>query len=373
MRLQPLAFTMIIAVSFAAAQTKAPVTTPKPAAKTQSQPSKPSTPAAKPAPATSAGEVPETAAVLTINGVCEGKPAAAGECKTVITRAQFEKILSAVAPARAGSTAQLPPGVKRSIATQYSQLLTVANDAEKQGVQNTPEAQQLLKFARMQALAQAYSRQLQKKFEPTDAEVKTFYDANAAKLQQATVERLVIPKAAPTNAKGADAKATDDADKANAEKFRARAVAGESMDALQKEAIQGTTTKNAPETKMVVQKGTLPPDQDAVFSLKPGEVSQVFSSPGAFFIYKMDSNGPIPLDQVKNEIQQQLLKEKMQAAMESMVSNAKPVLNEQYFGPAPSPTQVVPGTNAPSQGAQPTTQKPPQSSTAKPKSESQPK
>lgn len=378
MRLKPLVITVVLLTSFVFAQTKAPAVQKAPGKAQAPAPGKSNAPAAK-TEQTGAkpGEVPETAPVVTINGVCETKPAAGAECKTVITRAQFEKILAAAAPSRAGNPAQLPPGVKRNLATQYVQLLTIASDAEKQGVQNTPEGQQLLKFARMQALAQAYSRELQKKYEPTDAEIKAFYDANAAKLEQATVQRLVVPKATPAaepkpaDAK-ADTKAADEADKAKAEKFRARAVAGESFEALQKEALEGTPNKTAPDTKMVVQKGSLPPDQEVVFNLKPGEMSPVISEPGGFFIYKMDSKGPIPLEQVKSEIQQRLLQEKMQTAMETMLKQATPVLNEQYFGPSQPATQILPGPNAP-QGAQPAP-KPAPSETEKPKAETpQPK
>lgn len=368
MQLQPLIISLVLLTSFAGAQTQA-TGAQKPAAKPQAQtPAPPSAGPGKTAESTAKpAEVPENAVVVTISGVCEGKAVPPAECKTLITRAQFENILAAAAPSRTGNPAQLPPGVKRTLATQYAQLLTIATDAERQGVQNTPEGQQLLKFARMQALAQAYSRELQKKYEPTDAEIKAFYDANAAKLEQATLERLVIPKGT-TDTRATDEKAAADAERAKADRFRARVTAGESFEALQKEAIEGTPAKTAPETKMVVQKGSLPPSQEAVFSLKPGEVSQVMSEPGGSFIYKMVSKGTVPLDQVKAEIQQRLLQEKFQAAMESMLKQATPVLNEQYFGPAPSTTQPLPTPNS-----QPATQKPSASGAEKPKTEPQPK
>lgn len=315
--------------------------------------------------------VPEDAPVMTIQGLCEDIAPNTADCKTVVTRRQFENILSAVAPSRAGSPAELPPGVKRNMATQYAQLLTVATDAEKQGVEKTPEAQELLKFARMQAIVQAYTRELQKKLEPTDAEIQSFYNASVDKLQQATLERIFIPKAAnepanpeakaPSQPGQAGKPASGTAEKAKADAIRQRAVAGEPFEKLQKEAIAGSKLPTAPETKLTVQKDTLPPSQQSVFELKPGQVSQVFVEPSGFYIYKMVAVQPVPLSEVKMDIRQRLLQEKMQTALESMLKNVKPVFNEQYFGPPPAVQTPGGASAAPSGPAVPKPQSAPQS------------
>jgi hypothetical protein len=355
---------LLLTTSFAVAQTPAPAGQ-KPVAKPPQKPatSTPGAAAKKVAPEANAGTVPENAPVITLNGVCTDKNANAANCTTVVTRAQFEKILSVVTPSRSGSPAQLPPGVKRNMATQYAQLITVAADAEKEGVQNTPQAQELLKFARMQALAQAYTRELQQKLEPTPAEIQTFYNANASKLEEVTVDRIFIPKNPREEGKPSDEAAA----KTKSEAIHARAVAGEPFDKLQKEAVEGSNFPVPPETRMVVQKGTLPPSQEAVLNFKPGEVSQVFTEPSGFYIYKLVSKRTIPLEQVKSEISQRLLQEKMQTAMEAVLKSAKPVLNEQYFGPASAET--LPG------GVQPQTAPPAPKSGApeKPNPESKPK
>lgn len=379
-------FVLLLLTSFAFAQTQTPAAqnpaTPQKAAPAAQTGAKPSTgpEIQKAEPAESA--VPADAPVITIGGVCDKPAANAADCKTVITRAQFEQMLSMVAPSRAGSPSQLPPAARRNMATQYSQLLTVAGAAEKQGIENTPQAQELLKVARMQALAQAYTRELQQKSEPTEAEIQKFYNDNAAKLEQATLDRIFVPKpagsaekktetgtkaATPTKpgTKGAAASTTL---AAKAENLHQRAVAGEPFDKLQKEALAGSNFPNAPETKMVVQKGTLPLEQESVFNLKPGEVSQVFTEPSGAFIYKMVSKGPIPLEQVKDEIRQRLTQEKMQAAMETVLNASKPVLNEQYFGPPPA-AQRNPGEARPASEST----KPQQGATERPKPDSQPK
>lgn len=286
--------------------------------------------------------VAENAPVITIDGVCNSKTSDT-DCKTVITRAQFDQLLAILGSRASSSPAQLSPAVKRNMADQYSRLLILANAAEKAGTANTPTAEILLKFARMQALAQAYSIELQQKLQPTDAEIKTYYDANASKLEEATVERIFVPKALGASGNKPDEAAV----KAAAEKIRTRAVAGEAFDALQKEALGGRNVPAASNTKLVIQKGTLPVTQQSVFDLKPGEVSQVFLEPAGYFIFKLDSKGTTPIEQVKGEIQQRLLQEKMQAALESALKSATPSLNEAYFGAAPTPQTAPSLTPAP--------------------------
>src|SRR4051812_24718835 len=54
----------------------------------------PSATATKPA----SGEVAPTAPVITIAGFCPGKQAAGAECKTEVSRAEFEKLAHALNP-----------------------------------------------------------------------------------------------------------------------------------------------------------------------------------------------------------------------------------------------------------------------------------
>ena len=359
---------LLLLSSIAVAQAQAPAgqkPTAKPSAPAAQSAPQAQAPAKPAAPAANPAAVPENAPVVTLNGVCAEKSAKPADCKTQITRAQFEQILNAVTTAQPGSAAQLSPSAKRNLATQYSQLLAVATKAENEGIQNTPEAQQLLKFARMQALAQAYTRDLQKKLEPTPAEIQSYYDANSAKFEQATLERIFVPKN-PGEEKGKPA--DEAAQKAKADKLRARAAAGESFDTLQKEAIEGTKFPAPPETKTVVQRGTLPPTQEAVFNLKQGEVSQVFDEPAGYYIYKMVSEEKIPLDKLKSQISQHLLQEKMRTAVESLLKSAQPVLDEQYFGP-PAQLENLPGAGEEETPAP----KPPAGAPEKPAGESKPK
>jgi hypothetical protein len=312
----------------------------------QSTPLRPAAPKAAPAPSTPPAAaaqaspvlVPDNATVMTIDGVCDPTlPEAsktAAPCKIQITKAEFDRMIAAITPP---GTPALPPGMKRERAVQLAQLMTVAAAGEKSGVLNTPEGEQMLKLAKMQALANAYVRHLQQTSKPTDAEVQAYYNANPDKFQQAKVQQLFIPPLKPVDGKASDPAAQ----KARAEKFRERAVAGEPFEKLQKEAVEGTQFPTAPPVDMTVQRESAPPARAFIFNLKDGEFSQVVAEPAGSVIYKMISKTTVPLAEVKDGIAQRMQQEKYQGAIESVLKSTTPTLNEDYFGPATP--QAMPG------------------------------
>src|SRR5271165_5640718 len=127
MRKSWLLFVCLGTLAWGQAQPAAAPSSPAPA---QASPAPAPNAAAKPETAAPVVEVAETAAVLTIKGVCPatpktaaaktaaGKTAAAAkkpaDCKTVITRAEFEKLTAALQQGPNPLTAQQ----KRQLATQ---------------------------------------------------------------------------------------------------------------------------------------------------------------------------------------------------------------------------------------------------------------
>lgn len=335
------ALTVLIATSVCMAQTS---TAPKPSspAKSQSAPasqtsktsaqtpaSNKSASAAKPAEA--AKEVPPTAPVVTLNNVCV-KPDASGQCKTIITKAEFERLANSINPSNNGANQPLRPEAKRQIATRYSQYLAFADGAKKESLDQTPQAQELVHFATLQALAQVYMNHLQGKSTPTSEEITKYYNDNRGRFEKMTVRRILIP-ANP----GPDAKnVTPESLKQTAQKIYERAKAGEDFDKLQKEAFTDAGISTAPDSKLVLNPAALPPQQQAVTKLKPGEISQPFTEVSGTYIYKMESSETTPLTAVKSDIEKVLQRQKFEESVKKMLDTLKPDLNESYFGPAPA-------------------------------------
>ena len=326
---------LLLFSTLAFSQTKAP--TPKPAAPATKPPSAQSSkPAAPPAASTEGppaekNPVAPTAAVITIDGVCDGKVPATPTpgCKTVVTRAEFEKLADALDP-------RMPAPRRQQLADAYSRMLVLSEAAEQRGLAKSPEGQEVLRFMRMQTLMQLFMRDLQKEAANVPpAEVEKYYNEHPEKFEQAAFLRLFIPKTPPGDGKPADDKALQ----AEAEKIRAAAATGGDFEKLQKQAYDdlGLKTPPPPTSAGTQRRENLPPSQAKVFDLQPGKVSEVLNEPGGLYIYKIESKKKITLPEATAEINRTLESERTKVAVDKLAADIKPVLNEEYFGPPAAP------------------------------------
>lgn len=324
---------------------------------------------AAPAPEAPASHVPPTAAVITVQGLCsapaasarpgaaKAAPKAAGStagCKTVITRAQFERLASALNP-------EMPIATKRQLAEAYPRLLLFAQKAREKGVDKNPQFQEMLKFATLQLLAQTLTRDLQKKAgDVPQAEIEKYYNDNPDKFQEVELLRIFVPKEKQTAAAAgsaapakSDAAADQAAMKAEAEKIHSEAAAGGDFQKLQQEAFDAAGIKSQSPTVNLgkITREGLPANHQKVFDLQPGQVSELLDDPGGYYVYKVASKAKVPLDQAKGEIHNMLQQQAFRQEMEAMIGSVKPELNQAYFGGAAGP---VPPGMAPQQPKPPT-------------------
>jgi PPIC-type PPIASE domain len=297
-----------------------------------------------------ASKVAPDAPVVTINGVCENASADKASdpnCKTVITRAEFEKILDAVQP-------NMPPRVRRQFAMRYASALAMAEKAQELGLDKGPKFEERLKLARIQILSQAFNQAVQEKAgQISDQDIEDYYKSHTADFEEADLQRIFIPKSqqAPVSkvklSDAAEQKRQKDSEEVmqkEADKLHARAVAGEDFTKLEEEAytLAGIKTK-PPSTKMGdMRRNGLPANQASVLDLKTGEVSAVFSDQSGYFIYKVGKKEVEPLDKVKEEIRSSLRTQRVQEQMQAVQKSATPTLDEAYFGPEMPPTHGMP-------------------------------
>src|SRR5580658_962887 len=158
-----------------------------------------------------AESVPATAAVLTITGVCkpQPRPAAAkagaapakpaaktapADCKTVVTRAEFEKLVDSI-------STHPNPQLRRQLATAYPGILAFAQAAQKQGLDKTPRFETEMKFARLQILGKELRDQIaENAAKISDEDVDSYYQAHLATYQEFNVDRVFVPHFRPAAA-----------------------------------------------------------------------------------------------------------------------------------------------------------------------------
>jgi hypothetical protein len=275
------------------------------------------------------------------------------DCKMQITRAEFEKVLKAVAPPGA------PPQARRQIATRYALLLMAANEGVKLKVEKDPEFSDQLAgavaVARLQVLAQDAERKLQAQAKNvSDAELKSYYEQNPSAFEEISLTRLFVPHIASDKTDSS----TDP--KAIAENARQQLMIGGDPEKIEKSAYeQLKNTTQPPPTKFGKRRrGTLPPDEEQkLFSMKEEAISDVLSEPGGFVVYRLDSKREIPFEDVKEEITQRVTRQRINDEREQITGSNKPVFNDAYFGPEPSPRGIPAGALAgPRNGAVPSAQ-----------------
>jgi hypothetical protein len=369
-------------------------------------------PPAQPAPgaADAAAAVPADAAVITVVGVCSGpsKPKAttgtaaktaeektpAEDCKSVITKAEFEKLAAGLAPS-------VTPQLKKQLSGVLPRLIAMSEEAKEKGLDKTSRYEETLKFAKMQILTNELQRQIQEEAAKVPAEdVEKYYKDHPEGYEQYNLERLFVPRTkqvqddAELKDEGTkDEKLTEEQQKAKqeaekakadaaeqemaklAQSLQARAVAGEDFVKLQKEAFAAAGMKiESPTVNLPkVRRNGLPPAHAVVFELKAGEVSQVINDTGGHYIYKVNSKDLQTLDQVKDEIHSTLQNQRTKEMMDKVNASFKVETNEAYFGPGGPgmvpPPRIPNRVNAPGAvppGAQPQTPPPAQPPMAKP-------
>jgi len=373
----------------------------------QAAPSAPAPPQpAQAPPADTSAAVPPDAAVITIVGVCSAqpKPAAAkgatvkpaaekttaaksspADCKTVITKAQFEELVKALIP-------NVTPQAKKQLAGVLPRFIGMSAEAKKRGLDKTEQFKETVEFAKKQILTTELQRKIQEdaaKIPPS--EIDAYYKEHPEMFEQFSVDRLFVPRTKQVDADAKeeeekDAKLSDEAKKAEeaeekakadqseqamdklAQSLQARAAAGEDFTKLQKEAFEAAGMKiEAPTVNLPNTRRTgLPPAHAAVFDLKVGEVSQVISDSGGHYIYKVVSKDHITLEQATNEIHSKLQNENTRKMMDAVTNSFKVETNEAYFGPggvgqAPPPRLPHPRSAPipPPQGQTPPAAQPP--------------
>jgi hypothetical protein len=255
-------------------------------------------------------------AVITVPNTC--KPASK-DCKTLVTRKQFESTLLGLSGGQ-----PVAPDVPRRFASQYAEVLVFSQKAAERGMDKEPDTEAGIRYARLQVLATRYLRMLQEKSHPAEEEIQKYYESNSSQFQGVSLDRVVIPGSHGKSKKPEELKAL-------AEEMRKRLAAGEDVSKLQEEVYSKLELKNPPETSKLIRQGD--PEQESLGKLKVGEVSDVITDPMALLVFRSKGPKAMPLEMVKEEIRGQLYQQKLKAAIDEMMGDRKSILNDAYFGP----------------------------------------
>jgi PPIC-type PPIASE domain len=278
--------------------------------------------------------------LITISGLCDNPSAdksAASKCETVITRAQFEKVISAIQP-------DMRAHARREFALHYADVLVMSKKAEQMGLDKKPNFEEQMRLARIQVLSRELEKVIQEQTSQiSEKDIEDYYSNNMTRFEKAKIDRIYVPKiqqSLPISDKelrdsetSMRSRKSEETMKAEADNLRARAIAGEGFTKLQADAyeIAGLKTAAPPNTIMVIRRISLPPNQVSVMDLKPGEVSEVLTDTNGYAIYKVETKDKLSLDQAREEIKATLRSLHKQDAMRNIEDSTNTTLDESYF------------------------------------------
>jgi len=254
------------------------------------------------------------------------------DCKTEVTRAQFEKLTDVLG---------LGPDRSNRIRTavRYPEVLLYAQKARALQLEKDPRFQEKVKYAYLQLLGQSFSEDLARKANDiSDAEVEQQYREHPELFEQVDLLRIFIPnerKHSGTPSSPAKIEEVRTADavamKIEAEQIRRKAAAGGDFEKLEIEAYKfaGFGPDDAPDMDLgMTNRAEMPREYTtAVFDLKPGKVSGLVPAPRGWHIVKVRSRRTIPLSEAKPLLQRLRLQE----SQDSVKSSIKADFNNAYF------------------------------------------
>ena len=288
--------------------------------------------------------VASTQPVITIRGLCDKDSAGAtpkqNTCTRSVTRKEFEVLMNTLNP----EGRAVPANARRNLARTYTEYVAIEAAMQHAGMENEPELRQLLEWTRLRAIADFYRHTLQEKYSnPAAADIEAYYHQHQADYERVKLARILVPRESASNKSSEfDQKALQVAKAA-----QARAVQGDDPAKVQQDAYNtlGLVEPLPVDLGARRRSDMVPEEARDVFSLNPGQVTQVKTEPGNYVIYKVINKDMVPLQEVKTEIARAIYQQKFREAMKTVIDAVPAEFNQEYFGAETEPPkpQVAPG------------------------------
>jgi peptidyl-prolyl cis-trans isomerase C len=297
------------------------------------QPSSPAPASPKVAPsAPAAGSNTSTAtaaAAPTVNLAPDAVVLTIGNRK--ITRAQFELLLASLAQnGRPAAT----PADKRKVAEQFGDLETMAAEARKRMMDQSPETKEMLAVQADNVLANLLAKKITDEAKFTELDLRAYYDAHKDEYEEAKGSHILIRfKGSALPLKPNEKDLTDAEALAKAQDIRAKILAGADFATLAKTESDdtGSATKGG-DLGTFRHKQMVPPFDEAAFSLPVGQVSEPVKTQFGYHIIKISSRTAKTFEEAKPEIEKQLKPKIVKEEMDKIKAQTPVTLNDEYFG-----------------------------------------
>jgi parvulin-like peptidyl-prolyl isomerase len=198
---------------------------------------------------------------------------------------------------------------RKQLVQQYALMVKLLEFAEKDKLAQQSPYKEALDASRKQILTNAELNYRYIHTLVTADDQKKFYDANKDRYTQVKLQVLYLGFVADTAAKESNGKyRTQEQAKKKVEELRAQVHTGDDFVRIVKQYSEDEESKARNGDYGTVKKSdNLPPEiKNIVFALKEGELSQPVLQRNGFYIFRAQTVGLRPYDEVKDEIYNEL-------------------------------------------------------------------
>jgi peptidyl-prolyl cis-trans isomerase C len=281
---------------------------------------------------------PQPRVVVAPNSPEEAKPAAAVAPETVvitvgdakITSAQFDDIIGAL-PAQ--YQAQARGAGRKQFADNLVRILVLSQEGKRRQLDQTEKFKLQSQFQNANLLAGLAFEAINKETTIQDADLKKYYDEHKEDFEEAHARHILIRmQGSPVPAPPGRKELTDAEALTKAQDLRKQLQGGAAFEKL--------ATVESDDVQSGAKGGDLgsfghhqmvPAFDDAVFKMKPGEVSEPVKTQFGYHIIKLDSVGGKSFEEAKPEIEKRIKPEMAQKNMQELEKKANVVLNPEFF------------------------------------------
>lgn len=258
-----------------------------------------------------------------------------------ITAGQFQQIVESLPQ-------QLQAQARGASRTQFAntlvQMLVLAQEARRQKMDQDPLFQMLAKFQNDNLLATRMANDLSKNAKPDEATLRKYYDDHKADFEQAKVSHILVRfQGSQAPARQGQKDLTDAEALAKVQDLRKRIEGGEDFAKIAiAESDDVNSGAKGGDLGTIGHGQTVPAFEEAVFALKPGELSQPVKTQFGYHLIKLVSVDARTFEAVRPDLEKQLSPPLVQKEIQDLVKKASVTLNPAFFPPPEAPKSGEP-------------------------------
>lgn len=255
------------------------------------------------------------------------------------TREQFELLI------QKGMVAQMSQSDRRKMARGIADVITLAAEARRMALDQTPYAKLNLDLVADQWLANEVVNKEVRDKPLDDAAIKAYYDKNLMQYDQITARHILVrvktARGLPLRAGQKDL--TDEEALAKARDLKKKLDAGADFVALAKAESDEPGADKSGGLLPVFTRGQMVPEfEKAAYAAEVGKVTDPVKTIFGYHLILVTDHKPKPYDQAKVDIEHKLKQEIERQYIDGLRTRTQVTIDEGYFGKPPAPPAPPP-------------------------------